>query len=357
MAKEIIKEEEKSLNSTELLINELFKKINNLEEEVKLNKENKVRHSDNIWNNTQLSSSKKSCLIPGKKIQILPINKGGTNFIADAEQSTMLRGTSKSLRLPIDQTTGNYVDPLTIEEREYLEDVLGVNLNIFSKDDLGYNNSFYSDKKAVIKFKKKGFKLITATITLDLGKPYDYLLYKIALTNSRVGKTWADRVNPKYDFVIKDEGSELAEEMALNKKEDIVIKYLYSIENNHKALYDLIRLYGIHGTRNVKVNKTSSSEWLYNELKKVTKTAKGIRDLYNIVSISNESPVKLYDMVLIQDALECGILQRNGLEVRLRGGEIIAHSLEDAISYLNQLENKNTKLRVSQEVEKFLNNK
>ena len=357
MAKEIIKEEEKDSNVKDLLIQELIKKIDSLDQEVKASKEEKNRHSDNVWNNTIVTSKKVSCLIPGKKIQILPINKGATNFISDAEQSTMLRGTSKSLRLPISKVTGNYVDPLTLEEREYLEDVLGVNLNIYSKDALGYSNSFYSDKRAVLKFKKKGFKLITATITLDLGKPYDYLLYKIALVNPRVGKTWADRINPNYDFVIKDENSELAEELALNKKEDSVIKYLYSIENNHKALYDLIRLYGIHGTRGVKVSKNSSSEWLYNELKKVTKTNKGIKDLYNIISICNESPTKMFDMVLVQDALECGILQRNGLEIRLRGGEIIAHSLEDAISYLNQLENKNTKLRVSQEVEKFLNNK
>jgi hypothetical protein len=356
MAKEINKGEEQ-LNQDNNLIQNLVERMNAYEQEIKMLRAEKVRHVDNIWTNAQLPTGKKSCLIPGKKIQILPINKGATNFISDPDQATMLRGAGKSLRLPIDKTTGNYVDPLTPEEKEYLEDVLGVNLNIFSKDNLGYNNSFYSDKKAVLKFKKKGFKLITATITLDLGKPYDYLLYKIALANSRVAKTWADRINPNFDFVIKDEGSELAEEMALNKKEDVVIKYLYSIENNHKALYDLIRLYGIHGTKGVKVNKTSSSEWLYNELKKVTKTAKGIRDLYNIISTIESTPTKLFDMVLIQDALECGILQRNGLEVRLRGGEIIAHSLEDAISYLNQLENKNTKLRVSQEVEKFLNNK
>lgn len=356
MAKEINKGEEQ-LNQDNNLIQNLVERMNAYEQEIKMLRAEKVRHVDNIWTNAQLPTGKKSCLIPGKKIQILPINKGATNFISDPDQATMLRGAGKSLRLPIDKTTGNYVDPLTSEEKEYLEDVLGVNLNIFSKDNLGYNNSFYSDKKAVLKFKKKGFKLITATITLDLGKPYDYLLYKIALANSRVAKTWADRINPNFDFVIKDEGSELAEEMALNKKEDIVIKYLYSIETNHKALYDLIRLYGIHGTKGVKVNKTSNSEWLYNELKKVTKSAKGIRDLYNIISTIESTPTKLFDMVLIQDALECGILQRNGLEVRLRGGEIIAHSLEDAISYLNQLENKNTKLRVSQEVEKFLNNK
>ncbi len=53
--------------------------------------------------------------------------------------------------------------------------------------------NFWASSKSKLQFRKTTRNIESATVTLDLSRPYDYLLYKMALVNPRVANTWADR--------------------------------------------------------------------------------------------------------------------------------------------------------------------
>ena len=343
--------EEIEVNKVEVdkdVLTNLLKKLEDLESKVTSSKQT-------IELPIQNKESKfKSPLIPGKKVLIVPIKRSGNAFINDADQATMLRGTGKGIICPIDKHTGRLVDPLEKWEKDYLEDVLKVDLNISSVDSYGYYNCFYTKIESIIKLKKEGLTIESATKSLDLGKPFDYLLYKICLINPRVAKKWQDRNNPNYEFVLKDVDAELIEDIEHNDKEDKVISYLLEIKSNKKALYDLLRLYGNTIPSRAKVTLDNTVEFMYNELKKITKSIKGIRDLYNIISLADTSPHKLQMMIFIEDALACGALERYGVDIRMIGGNSIGHSISEAIQFMELPENQAIRMKMGKDIEKFL---
>lgn len=298
--------------------------------------------------NTSLSKFK-SCLIPGKKITIVPIRKAPTSLIpGNADEATMLRGSGKSITVPLSlKKNGKLADVLTEEERAYLEDITGLDLNIYSKD------SFFKTRGAQIRFKKTGRTIDSAAVTLDLGSAMDFILYKIALTSPRVAKTWKDRHHPQCEFVIKDDAQVLAEKVSKSDLEDTVLHYLLQNKTNKKALFDLLRLYGSKHKLTKQVKRDSSVEWLYQELKSVKDTLKGLRGLYDIISKLHISENTLSRMVLIMDGIESGVLEKRANEYLYKGA-VLGLDLEDVIAYLNNPENNMTTLRITTEIENYL---
>lgn len=286
-----------------------------------------------------------------KKVILEPINKGVSSVIpGDAAQATMLKGTNRSIILPIDKL-GRLADPLEKWERDFLEKTTGLNLDIYSED------CFYKTRKAVIKFKRRGQNLDSASIALDLNDPYQYILYKIALKSPEVANKWEDRKNPLYSYVIRDNDAQLAEDIAYNDKDDAVLEYLLSIKTNKKALFDLLRLYGNNDKLPVRITSDKPVEWLYNELRKISKTVKGIRNLYNIITIIENSPNRMASMVLVEDAVICGALVKLGKKYSKPGGDIIGNDITEACQYLENPENQEDRLYISNKVDKYLKDK
>lgn len=334
----------------ESTLTNLLKKLQDLESKINAS----TKEVTNDLKNIPTTSKFKSPLMPGKKVQIVPIKKSGNAFINDADQATMLRGTGKGIMCPLDSKIFRLIDPLEQWEKEYLEDVLKINLNVNSTNDKGEYNSFYTKPESRIILKKNGSTIESATRLLDLGNPFDYLLYKICLISPRVANKWQDRFNLKYEFVLKDIDAELVEEVAHNDKEDKVLEYLLEIKSNKKALFDLLRLYGNTQSTRIKVTLDNTVEFMYNELKKVTKSIKGVRDLYNIISLADVSPQRLQMMVFIEDALACGSLERHGVDIRMPGGNSVGHSINEAINFMELPENQAIRMKITKDIEKYL---
>ena len=327
-----------------LMLEKLMAKIADLE--AKLN--STPVKAEPVYNTT----SKRSPLQPGKKVELIPINKGVTTLIREnSEEASMLHGTSRTICVPIDNKMFRLIDPLEAWEKEFLQEVLGLNLNIYSKDTNGVYDCFYAKSEAKIKFTKTTKKLESATVKLDLGDPYDYLRYKIALSSPEVAKSWADRKNPSYNYVVKDIDAEFNEQFSVLNKEDTVIAYLLSITKNRKALFDLLRLYGYNA---VKITKTHSADFLYNELRNISKTTKGINALYKIISLAEKNPRELEMQVFIEDAVSSGALIKRGSQYSLEGGEIIGIDKQAAISFLEDVMNQSVRLRINAEIENYL---
>ena len=271
-----------------------------------------------------------------------------------SDEATMLKGTSRHIMLPVDRKTGLLVDPLETWEKDYLEEVLGLNLNIYSKDANGYYNCFYTNPRTSgLTFSKEGTKLETASMTLDLGNPLEFLKYKIAMAHPKVASKWSERSDIRKEFVVTDNASELAEDTAHNDKEDEVLAYLLQIKTNKKALFDLIRLYGTSTKNKLRASKDANVEYLYNELKKESKTLKGIRALYDIITMQKSSPRKLNTMILIEDGITCGELERRGNEIRLPSGAVIGYNITEAIAFLEDIENQTNRLKLQTKVNQF----
>ena len=352
-SKKSIEEKEVEVTKVEIdkdVLNNLLKKLEDLEKKVTT----KTIEEPLIQNK---NSRFKSPLIPNKKVLIVPIKRSGNAFINDGDQATMLRGTGKGIICPIDKNTGRLHDPLEKWEREYLEDVLKLDLNINSTDAKGYYNCFYTKRESIIILKKEGRTIESATKSLDLSKPFDYLLYKICLASPRVAKKWSDRHNPAYEFVLKDIDAELVEEIAHNEKEDKVLEYLLEIKYNKKALFDLLRLYGNTLVTRQKVTIDNTVEFMYNELKKVTKSVKGIRDLYNIITLADTSPQRLQMMIFVEDALASGSLERYGADIRMPGGNSLGYNVDEVIRFLEQPENQAIKMKMAKDIENFLSSR
>ena len=226
-------------------------------------------------------SKNKSCLLD-KIVQIVPIEKAGNTWIknkfgaVDVSEATMMTGASKSIRIPINGNTGRLIDPLTSEEREFLEEELKEDLNINKKED-----NFWLHKDRAVKLHKTSRDLKSATVELNLLRAYDFIMYKIALASPRVAKSWDERFNrAEYEFVIKDLNAEFVENKSFIDKQDFVLEFLLKHKSNREKLRGLLRIYG--GTENIPrgISEDSKTDFIYNELRNLSREKKSVKSLY-----------------------------------------------------------------------------
>ena len=115
------------------------------------------------------------------------------------------------LSVPMLRSTGNYKNILTNDEKEYLENLLDVNLSVYSKE-----NNYWDNYTIVIP--KEG-------ISLDLSDPEDYIKYKVLLANTDViapsKRELQDRPKATYRFVLVRDTEDISIE---NAKMDATMK-------------------------------------------------------------------------------------------------------------------------------------
>lgn len=284
-----------------------------------------------------------------KKITIALVKRVQSSLYKDPDLSTLATGGSKSFTCPLNKDTGYIVDPLTKEERDYLEEALGIDLNVHKQKD-----NFWTTKKAKCILRKTGRKASSANIVLDLSNPIQYILYKIALVNPRVASKWAERYDRKeYEFVIIDGDVELQDELAFGKKERLVRSYLIENEHSKKKLFDLLRMYGTTYASK-QVSADSSAEWLLNELEKAARRPSEIDKLYTLIKLGER---EISDKVFLADCVSSGIIQKSGYDYRLVGGDKIGSNEIEAIAWLNDKTNNSTRARFEQMVEEFFKEK
>ena len=106
-------------------------------------------------------------------------------------------GAQMSLCVPILRSTGAYKNVLTTEEKDFLEEALGLDsnaLSVYKKVD-----NYWDNYRVVIPNVKEG-------LTLDLSDPEDYIKYKVLLANTDIVAPSVterlDRPKATYQFEI-----------------------------------------------------------------------------------------------------------------------------------------------------------
>lgn len=290
-----------------------------------------------------------------KLITLSLIERSASSLYKDPSMGTLAAGAAKSFVVPLDEI-GNLVNPLTQDEQTYFEDVLGLDLNPYAKNSASNPKAnFWTNNKATrVVLRKKSKNNASADRVLDLSKPYDYIAWKIALISPRVANSWAERNETlEYEFVLKDGEVQLNEELEFTKMEGDVNEYLFKHKASKKKLFDLLRLYGVENISK-QISYDNSTEWLYNELRKIARRPKDIKSLYGLVDLGEKD---VYMKVLIADAITIGLIDKRPHEYRLMGGESIGSNESEVIAYLENLQHSNLKQSFEVKIDEFYKSK
>lgn len=285
--------------------------------------------------------------LPAGKVTIELIEKRSSAVIKDTFEMDAYTGSTWSVCLP-QKPNGELVDPLTTEERLYLEEALQYEPGTLSihKD---WDNNFYLTKKAILEFRKVGKNPKTMRRTLDKQNPYEYLLYKIALASPIVAPSWDKRFErAEYIFVLKDRNAEFNEEMTYTSKKSKVLKYILENENNKKNLYDLLRLIGLSKVGG-SVSKDSRLDWLYNEIMKLTEVKERIIEMYEILTLDADTRSL---KVLLADGLSEGVITFAGGMYKLQNGDVLGSREGEVIAEMNKPERQDLRLLIEQKASK-----
>lgn len=283
---------------------------------------------------------KKEFMLPSGKVTIALIADKINPITKDRNEAAAYTGTFRSICVP-ERERGGFADPLTREEREFLEKELGFDLN----PNNDYEKNFYrhGNRKAILEFNKSNPTPESMNIILDKSNPYEYLLYKIALSSPIVCKDYKLKHRAEYEFIIVDEEAIIAEEINITNMQDVVDSYIMNIKGKRKKLFDLLRLFGTNKS-NVSVTADSSVDFMYTELRKISKERKHLKTLYEIISLPEG---EMEGKILLSDAISLGYISNpNNNVYRDKAGSIIGYNEIEVIKYLNKPENQELKLLI-----------
>ena len=241
----------------------------------------------------------------------------------------MAENAAKTFTVPVIASTGVLKNVLTNSEKEFFENLLGVNMSVHNKKDNYWDN-----------FK---VRLTKSDNYLDLSVPEDYIKYKVLLANTNLicpsMKDYQERPLATYQFVITSDDAEL--EMAGDKRKIRVECYKLAgkIENDFDTLKAVIELLD----KRPIADKTSV-EFLANKLDEFIDSDP--KEVHRI--LTDES---LKSMVFIKKCAGAGLIVRSGDFYYLKSGKSKVPMCEDgrdpdikqAVKYINNPKNQEIK--------------
>jgi len=256
--------------------------------------------------------------LPNKTVRLVPVIKRDRFMgVTDHDGSFMFTGCSQSFVLPYSSRMKRLIEPLTKEERVYLESELKLNLDINQKDN------FYFTHR--IEIKKVSTDLASLYLEFNLANPLDYLEYKILLKVPVVAPTWAERnANPMYEWALQDLGEEFEQKVSLGELKQRAYTHMNKIVDSKSALYDLIRVYGKNVSENASIDEMKSM--LYD----IIETPKTLRQLTSVLK-DKDFEHKLF----LDKAVRLGQIVRKGTtKYALVSGDVIGNTLRETIDFI-----------------------
>lgn len=232
-------------------------------------------------------------------------------------------------------SSGRYVNVLTDDEKNFLEDIMGLEVNAMSI----YNkvNNFWDDSNDAGISK---VTLLKQDNYLDLSDPEDYIRYKILLANKDLiapnMKTLEDFPKATYQFVIISEG----DETKAAKKGMTTIMQCYTLYGKLEDDTDALRVI-VETLTGVTIHPNTKKEFLQT---KVNELIQGNGKMFLKVATD---PL-LQTKVLIKKCIEAGLIAHRGNQYYIREGNIPMcdsgePTLNVASQWLNQPKNQEFK--------------
>ena len=224
----------------------------------------------------------------------------------------MLSGSVKRFQAPL-LRNGSIKNVLSNEEKQYLENVTGLDLSIYGDF---WSNHFVS--------------LLKDDNTFDLNNPMDYISYKILINlKDDIAESWSDRSKKQtYQFVITTSEEEFTEKKQGfdNKKE--AFKLYGKIEDDKDKLIGILKL-----LMNKPVSKDATLGWVQGQVEEFL-------DKKPEAFVALLKDTKLETKLLLSQAENAGIVKVSGSKYSTTDGLNLCESgqvasFENAVNYLD----------------------
>ena len=273
----------------------------------------------------------------GKTVKILPIKRSTWITDPNHEAAFLVGPATRNYSAPMDRN-GNIVCPLTDEEKAYFEnpEVSGMSYKAGDLSPYKEANNFW---------KRHKIRLGKDPKVLKLDQPKDYIDYKLLLSNK-------DEIAPSYDqhkkkrsykFMVVSEETEVDTRLTKQKKLQEAYMFLGKVNENKEEMSNLLR---IHGKR---IPFDATEKWLQDEMGKMINS-----DLDAFLAIANDADRKT--RLLILDAVEAGIVTKDGRKYFLQGGEPLSGPgevplMDTAVKFLKMKKNQDIMLDIKARLE------
>ena len=254
----------------------------------------------------------------------------------------MSENATRSFVVPL-LRTGQYVNVLTKEEKDYLEQAMGLEpnaLNVYRKNDNFWDDSNPKGIGKVVLRKQGNF--------LDLNNPIDYIKYKILLANKdQIASSMQEleeRPKATYQYVLVSENAEA--ESNLSKMDATMQCYTEygAVRNNRDVLRTIIELLD---------NRPTSPQVKLDYLQgKVNEYIQ--RDARRFLNVITDK--YLSAKVLIKKGIEAGLISwRNNLYYLRQDGSPLCEmgeesTLNNAAKYISNIKNQELKFQLEAKI-------
>lgn len=333
-----------------------------------------------------------SPLEEGKTITIELLDKPNAKHIKDRDEAIMLSGTTRNITLQciLDKVGGRaqgLKNPFTTyyeirKESKVDAKRLGKQLQAHLEDELGLANGaldltlptleelragrssqcLWLTSRYNLSFSKRAKSYKTATMTLDMGDPMDFIKYLIALCSDEIANNWSERKDrPTYRFAIRDLKLDVVDALdGARKKAQVDSKLLEILEKvknegDRKAaastMYTIYKYFvtfmdSFEFKAQEKVTPLWDVDRLFLHLQELNTTPKRVKVLHDAITLS-ASDADAYKAFF--KAQENGIIKKvSGVYSHTKLGVEIGSQPEEVISWLQLPAQKDIKAAILQ---------
>jgi len=256
--------------------------------------------------------------LPNKKVRVRP-NLENSGWIKNPRHAAFFKVEGAYESYPVAMLkSGQLKNPFTDEEKVFLEEHYGYEVNtlsVYKKDS---------------PLREINVRLTKDGMSLDLSNPDDYIIYKVLLTNSdKIAPSVKERkAKATYKFYIEDE-AEIAEMKSSDANINQIAWMEYGkISENKSKLAAFLKIYSqVFKMPTTKIDKNTDIKILQGKVSDIVKDK-----MQAFVEIVTNPDYET--MLLISQAVETGVIVRNGTKYSLAEGDQIGNTFKEAIQYL-----------------------
>lgn len=274
--------------------------------------------------------------LPNKRVKVIPVIKR-TWVPSGHEAEFLFKHATNRYSVPLN-STGHFIDPLTKEETEFLENHQGMSLKKGDLSPYRKDGNFWRETIGMIKLDK-------TEKVLDLSDPMDYITYKVLLLQKdAVAPSIAESKNKlSYKYAIVDADFEdSTKSQNGNLIAEAMVNYS-SIKNDREKLIDTLFLI----SRN-RVKSNSKLEFLQGQVADYA-----LKNPQRYLEIVNDRDMST--RVLIEKAVSCKAIERKGGVHRSSGGDLLGTDLQSTVEYLKDKANGDVRFLIEEQVRRALN--
>lgn len=285
---------------------------------------------------TLTKDTKTTFTLPKRKVQVVPVKRKGGWLPANHEASFLYGNAQFTVVCKQqDRAPGNYVDPFTEEERSYFENKELSGLN-FNRGDLTIVRPKQGETTYLSGFK---LPLSKSPLELDLSNPYDYITYKILLTNTdTIAPSGSEKFKrATYKYAIQDSDYESVEGYSRTEKLLEAYAKVNEIKDSPTKLRNFLLVYTNPISGSIKPAKNATKEFLISEINKVIE-----KDVDGFLRVVKDAAFQT--KLLIEQGIEIGALVKRGTSYFLPSGDKVGSTLDETVDYFESKKNSEQRL-------------